>query len=110
MDVFTLLLTPAWRIGAGAVVGGFGLIVLWRGLAGPHGLFRRRISLLDRLDGWQHILFGLTLLGLATAWALDSRLFLFLTLGIAFTELREASAVITALKRGRRPNAGVAAR
>lgn len=105
MDVIAVLFTHAWRAGTGMIIGLAGLIVLWQGLAGQHGLFRRGISLLERLAGWQQVLLGLTLIGLAIAWALDSRLFLFLTLGIAFTELREASTIINAMKHGRRGDA-----
>lgn len=99
MDVFAFLLTPPWRAGISAIVSVVGLILMWQGLVGQRGVFRRGISLIDRLAGWQHLLLGLTLIGLAIAWALDSRLFLFLTLGIGFTELREANTIINAINR-----------
>jgi hypothetical protein len=102
MDVFAVLFTQPWRAGTGVIIGLAGLVVFYNGLAGTHGLLRRRTALVERLKGWQHVLFGLTLLGLAISWALGSRLFLFLTLGIAFTELREASAIISAMKHERR--------
>lgn len=102
MDVFAVLFTHEWRITTGTAIGLLGLVILGKGLIGARGLLRRKIGLADRLAGWQFTLVGLTLIGLAIAWASDSRLFLVLTLGIAFTELREASTVVNALRHDRR--------
>lgn len=98
MDAFLSLVDGSWRTVPGAIAGLFGLVVLWRGLFGERGLLRRKISLLDRLEGWRVSLFGLTVVGMSAAWLWESRLFLFLTLGIAITEIREARAVIAAMK------------
>lgn len=99
MDVLTSLFDARWRTAPGAIVGLVGLAILWHGLLGGHGLLRRGFDLLARLDGWRQSVFGLAVIGLGAAWIWESRLLLFLAVGIGFTEIREASAVISALKR-----------
>ena len=51
------------------------------------------------MEGWRRLLVGLTLIGLSAAWSWESQLLLFLSLGIAFVEIWEASFVISVAKR-----------
>ena len=89
-----------------------GIAVTLRGLAGQAGgeggLVRRHTSALGRAEGWRLTLVGLTLLGLGLAWYWGLRWLLFLSLGIGFVEIQEASMVIRAWKDGSRstPAAG----
>jgi hypothetical protein len=99
METMSFLVETPWRSLPGMGVGLFGLITLANGLFGNHGMFRRGIGMLARIEGWRLSVLGLALTGLGVAWVWDSKLFLFLSLGIGFTEIREASAVISAIKR-----------
>ena len=99
-----LLLTgSAWRWMPALGLALVGIVIAWHGLRGTparrHGLLRSRAGSLRRLEGWRRLLVGLALIGLGAAWAWESRLLLFLSLGIAFVELWEASVVISVAKR-----------
>jgi hypothetical protein len=105
MDGVSFLTETPWRYAPGAAVGLLGLIILANGLIGEHGVFRRGIGMLARIEGWRLSVLGLAITGLGVAWIWDSKLFLFLSLGIGFTEIREASSVISALKGEKRQRA-----
>jgi hypothetical protein len=89
-----------WQQYPAAAVILLGLAVVWRGLLGwPYGgegLLRRNVNVFDRLQGWRLFLLGLTIIGLGAAWYWDARWLLFLSLGIGFVELQEATRVINA--------------
>jgi hypothetical protein len=102
MDVVSFLTETPSRYVPGAGVGLLGLIILANGLIGAHGMFRRGIGMLARIEGWRVSVLGLAIAGLGIAWIWESKLFLFLSLGIGFTEIREASSVISAFKEEKR--------
>lgn len=97
MDVF---LDANWQRYPAAVIGLLGVALFWRGLhGGPNGergLLRRGVAMLDRLEGWRLTLLGLTLIGLGAAWFWEAYWLLFLSLGIGYVELQEASKIIQA--------------
>ena len=94
-----LLLDTSWRYIPAAILAAIGLLISWHGLRGTpstkRGLLRSQAGSLRRLEGWRRLLVGLTLIGLSAAWGWESQLLLFLSLGIAFVELWEASFVIS---------------
>jgi hypothetical protein len=102
MNIFEIV--PWWH-GSAAVIALLGLVVFWRGLyGGPNGergLLRRRVAMLDRLEGWRMTLVGLTLTGVGAAWFWDLRWLLVLSLGIGFVELHEATHIIKAFRWGK---------
>jgi hypothetical protein len=102
MNALSFVTETPWRYIPGAGVGLFGLMILVNGFIGEHGMFRRGIGMLARIEGWRLSVLGLAIAGLGVAWIWESKLFLFLSLGIGFTEIREASSVITALKGEKR--------
>jgi len=81
-----------------------GAWLTWRGLVGEaggeRGLLRRSSSALGRAIGWRVFLVGLTLVGVGVAWFWDLRWLLFLSLGIGYVEIQEATTVIRAWKAG----------
>jgi hypothetical protein len=99
-----LMLGSGWRWVATIGLTLMGMLVAWHGLRGTparrQGLLRSTAGAQRRLEGWRRLLVGLTLIGLGMAWGWESRLLLFLSLGIAFVELWEASVVISVAKRG----------
>jgi hypothetical protein len=98
-----------WWLHPGLAVALLGLAVVWRGLTGDRGgergLVRRTTTALGRAEGWRLTLVGLTLTGLGLAWLWELRWLLFLSLGIGFVEIQEASMVIRAWKAGQRKTA-----
>jgi hypothetical protein len=97
------LLNSCWRYLPATLLAALGLLIAWHGLRGTpatkRGLLRSKAGSLHRLEGWRRLLVGLTLIGLSAAWGWESRLLLFLSLGIAFVELWEASFVIAVAKQ-----------
>ena len=94
-----MLLDTSWRYIPAAILAAIGLLISWHGLRGTsstkQGLLRSQAGSLRRMEGWRRLLAGLTLIGLSAAWGWESQLLLFLSLGIAFVELWEASFVIS---------------
>ena len=97
-----------WMPAIGLVL--MGMLVAWHGLRGTParrlGLLRSKAGALRRMEGWRRLLVGLTLIGLGASWGWESRLLLFLSLGIAFVELWEASVVISVAKQGETAHCG----
>ena len=83
-----------------------GIGITLRGLAGEaggeRGLVRRHSTALGRAEGWRLTLVGLTIIGLGLAWFWELRWLVFLSLGIGFVEIQEASMVIRAWRAGER--------
>ncbi|MGH2534629.1 MAG: hypothetical protein ACRDJW_20400 [Thermomicrobiales bacterium] len=105
MDVFTLFDADApWLQMAGVVVALVGLALFWRGLiGGPHGergLLRPHAGALGRAEGWRLTVLGLAIAGLGAAGVWEARWLLFLSVGIGFVEVLEATMVIAAWKAG----------
>lgn len=98
MDVLRTIFSGPWHTPLGAMIALSGVAILWHGLFGPYGLLRRKITLLARLEGWRLSVLGLAVTGLGAAWLWESRLFLILSLTIAFTEMQEATKVIDVMK------------
>lgn len=105
MDALRTIFSGPWHTPLGAAIALGGLAILGHGLFGPYGLLRRRITLLARLEGWRLSVFGLAVIGLGAAWLWESRLFLVLSLTIAFTEMQEATKVIDVMKTEERRRA-----
>jgi hypothetical protein len=99
MDPFYLSDVPWGRILA-AAVGLYGLALTWRGLrgepGGERGLVRRRTSALGRAEGWRLTVFGLALAGAGAGWFWEAWWLVFLSLGIGYVEVQEATGVINA--------------
>ena len=97
-----LLLDTSWRYVPAALLAASGVLIAWHGLRGTPatkcGLLRSQAGSLRRMEGWRRLLVGLMLIGLSAAWGWESQLLLFLSLGIAFVELWEASFVISVTK------------
>jgi hypothetical protein len=77
----------------------FGLALVWRGLLGARGLLRRRIDMLQRMEGFRLTVFGLVLLGIGAALIWQAQWLLLLSLGIGFVEILESSTLIAVWKR-----------
>ena len=105
MDV-SMLLDAHWRYPPAAILFAYGLMMLWRGLwggpGGARGLIRRRTGGLGRIEGWRLSVLGLAVAGLGAAWLWESRVLLFLALGIGYCEVQEATLVINAWRLGDR--------
>jgi hypothetical protein len=105
MDVSYLLEAP-WRYPPSVILLAYGLAMLWRGLrggpGGARGLIRRRAGGLGRIEGWRLSVLGLAVAGLGAAWFWESRVLLFLALGIGYVEVQEATLVINAWRLGAR--------
>lgn len=92
----------AWWQVLGGLLTITGVATFWRGLiggaGGKQGLLRRQAGTLGRIEGWRIAIFGLALAGGGIAWLFAARWLLFLSLGIGFCEVQEASMVISAWK------------
>jgi hypothetical protein len=101
LDLTKAVTTP--EISANVVIL-LGATLIWWGLFGGvnhrGGLLRRGVAMLERVEGWRLMLVGLTLAGVGLAWRLDARWLLFLSLGIGFVEIQEATHIIKAWRAG----------
>ncbi|MGH2562527.1 MAG: hypothetical protein ACRDJH_25995 [Thermomicrobiales bacterium] len=105
MDDFTMFdVGVSWLQLGGYVVALLGLALFWRGLlGGPHGergLLRPSAGALGRAEGWRLTILGLAVVGLGAAGVWEARWLLFLSVGIGFVEVLEATMVIAAWKAG----------
>ncbi len=102
MNVFAMLDRP-WMPTVAALAILYGLALVWRGLRGgpdgARGLLRRRIDMLQRMEGFRLTVFGLVLLGIGAALIWQAQWLLLLSLGIGFVEILESSTLITVWKR-----------
>src|ERR687895_450690 len=103
MDVSMLSDMP-WRQVLAPVLALAGLALAWRGLwggpGGERGMLRRRAGVLGQVEGWRQFVFGLALAGVGAGWFWEERWLLFLSLGIGYVEVQEASWVINAWRWG----------
>lgn len=102
-----LLLTDlSWRYYPAAAMILIGGLIFWRALRGgpdgERGLARRHTEIVERVEGFRLAMLGLVLAGLGAAWIWQMPWLLFLALGIGFVEIRESTAIITAIKQGER--------
>lgn len=81
-----------------------GLVNIWRGLLGgperARGLLLRKIGMLERMEGFRLMVFGLVLLGLGAAIVWQAEWLVWLALGIGFVEILESSTLIAVWRRG----------
>lgn len=102
MNVFAMLEWP-WMTAVAALAILYGLALVWRGLRGgpdgARGLLRRRIDMLQRMEGFRLTVFGLVLLGVGAAVIWQAQWLLLLSLGIGFVEILESSTLIAVWKR-----------
>jgi hypothetical protein len=97
----TLTIIPGWQyVALAGVVAG--LVLFERGLLGGRGLLRPSAGALARTEGWRLTVLGLALAGLSLGLLLGARWLVFLSLGIGFVEVLEASMVIAAWRAGDR--------
>ena len=95
----------AWWIDAVAIVLLLaGVVNFWRGLRGgpegARGLLLRDIGMLERMEGFRLMVFGLVLLGIGTAFLWQLEWLFYLALGIGFVEILESSTLIAVWRRG----------
>ena len=81
------------------LAGAFGLISIWSGM---RGLLSGRAGMLGRMEGFRLVVFGLMIVGLASAILWQARWLVLLSLGIGFVEILESSTLIAVWKWGRR--------
>jgi hypothetical protein len=102
MNMFAMLEGP-WMTAVAALAILYGLALVWRGLRGgpdgARGLLRRRIDMLQRMEGFRLTVFGLVMLGLGAAVIWQAQWLLLLSLGIGFVEILESSTLIAVWKR-----------
>ncbi len=72
--------------------------LVWRGLRGGRGgeraLLRRRIPMVNRIEGFRLTVFGLVLAGVGAAIVWRAEWLFWLALGIGFVEIAESSTLI----------------
>lgn len=82
----------------------WGIVTVWRGLLGGQerrrGLLLRDIGMLERMEGFRLMVFGLVLLGLGGASFWQAEWLFYLALGIGFVEILESSTLIAVWRRG----------
>lgn len=92
-----------WELVAAGIAILYGLALVWRGLRGgpdgARGLLRRRIDMLQRMEGFRLTVFGLVLVGVGAAVIWQEQWLLLLALGIGFVEILESSTLIAVWKR-----------
>lgn len=80
----------------------WGLITIWHGLVGEadgaRGLVRRKVRMLQRMEGFRRVVVGLVLVGLGGAVLAQASWLLWLALGVGFVEILESSTLIAVWK------------
>lgn len=93
----------SWVVLAATLALLYGLALVWRGLRGgpdgARGLLRRRIDMLQRMEGFRLTVFGLVLIGAGASVVWQVQWLLLLSLGIGFVEILESSTLIAVWKR-----------
>ena len=99
-------LDPLWTSPLAFAVIALGVVLVWRGLRGgrdgQRALLGQRIDMLNRIEGFRLMVFGLVLIGIGAAVIWRAQWLLLLALGIGFVEILESSALIAVWRRGRR--------
>jgi hypothetical protein len=102
-------LDPIWTSPLAFAVIAFGVMLVWRGLRGgrdgERALLGQRIDMLNRIEGFRLMVFGLVLVGIGAAAIGRAQWLLLLALGIGFVEILESSALIAVWRWGRRHSA-----
>jgi hypothetical protein len=101
-----LELDPRWTSPIAFAVIVLGFMLVWRGLRGgrdgERALLGQRIDMLNRIEGFRLMVFGLVLVGIGAAVIWRAQWLLLLALGIGFVEILESSALIAVWRWGRR--------
>lgn len=104
MNAFSMLVQAAWVNAAALALLILGLVNVWRGLRGgqegARGLLLRDIGMMERIEGFRLMVFGLVLLGAGAALIWRLEWLFYLALGIGFVEILESSALIAVWRRG----------
>jgi hypothetical protein len=99
------MVDASWLNVAGAILVVLGLALVWRGLRGGRdgrqSVLHGRGGMLGRIEGFRLAVFGLALIGIGAAALWRAEWLLWLSLGIAFVEILESSALIAVWKWGR---------
>jgi hypothetical protein len=97
---------PLWTSPLALAVIALGVVFMWRGLRGgrdgERALLGQRIDMLNRIEGFRLMVFGLVLVGIGAAVIWRAQWLLLLALGIGFVEILESSALIAVWRWGRR--------
>ena len=105
MTAFSAL-DPHWASPIAFVVIALGIMFVWRGLRGgrdgEQALLGQRIDMLNRIEGFRLIVFGLVRVGIGAAVIWRAEWLLLMALGIGFVEILESSALIAVWRWGRR--------
>jgi hypothetical protein len=105
MTSFTQL-DPLWKSLIAFAVIALGVVLVWRGLRGgrdgQRALLGQRIDMLNRIEGFRLMVFGLVLVGIGAAVIWRAKWLLLLALGIGFVEILESSALIAIWRGGGR--------
>jgi hypothetical protein len=99
-------LDPLWTNPIAFAVIGLGVMLVWRGLRGgrdgERALLGRRVDMLNRIEGFRLMVFGLVLVGVGAAVIWRAQWLLVLAMGIGFVEILESSALIVVWRWSRR--------
>jgi hypothetical protein len=99
-------LDPLWTSPLAFAVIALGVVLVWRGLRGGRegecALLGQRIDMLNRIEGFRLMVFGLVLVGIGVPVIWRAQWLLLLALGIGFVEILESSALIAVWRWSRR--------
>lgn len=113
MNEFETVLAVPWINAVAIALLIAGVVHIWRGLRGgperERGLLLPGIGMLERMEGFRLMVFGLVLLGVGAALLWNLQWLFYLALGIGFVEILESSTLIAVWRRGGRHRRVVAA-
>lgn len=106
MNSIDSLVQAPWINAVTVVLLLLGVVNVWRGLLGGRhgnrGLLLRDIGMLERMEGFRLMVFGLVLLGIGSAVIWQKEWLFYLALGIGFVEILESSTLIAVWQWGGR--------
>jgi hypothetical protein len=104
MNAFESLMATPWIEAVAIAFLIAGVVQFWRGLHGgaerARGLLLPDIGMLERMEGFRLMVFGLVLLGVGAAVLWNLPWLFYLALGIGFVEILESSTLIAVWRRG----------
>jgi hypothetical protein len=112
MNVFETMIANPWMPAVAVAFLIAGVVQVWRGLRGgterARGLLLPNIGMLERIEGFRLMVFGLVLLGVGAALIWNLQWLFYMALGIGFVEILESSTLIAVWRRGGRITRGTA--
>lgn len=106
MNAFESMVSTPWSQAVAIAFLIAGVVQFWRGLRGgaerARGLLLPDIGMLERMEGFRLMVFGLVLFGVGAALIWDLQWLFYLALGIGFVEILESSTLIAVWRRGGR--------